>query len=440
MAIVDSNPTEYDVHQSIIEESLQRVLESSRFKNAVQLQSLLKFIVESAIHGRDDLLKERIIGMSVFGRKADYETADDPIVRSRVGQVRRRLDQYYESDESKGIRIRIVIPSGTYRPTFVLSPGASGGGHFDHAALTGLSRGNDTDEDLGNPSTTPIVSTLPPTQKRLVWALAAASGFFLMLVGSVVYLGLRPSKLDLFWSPVTNTERSVLICDGTISAFKPTADYWKRVRPLARPEEAEGPGLKMQLPTLQPGEQMSSTDFDIIPDGFMSPGDVAATISVIAFLNNRRHSYDLRTEPSLSIVDLLSSPAVMIGAYNNTWTMDLNRALPIFFDRGGSIRERNGAQRVWSEKPSPDITAEEDYAIIARMLDSKTKHPVILLAGKRNCGTEAAAEFATDPHSWNQEHDLSRDMLNTKNIELLIHVGLDHCKPTSTTVIALKVW
>src|ERR1039457_724155 len=110
-----------------IGESLEKVLRSALFKDALQLQSLLRYIVENSIQGHDDALKERIIGMNVFGRKPDYETADDPIVRSRVGQLRRRLEQYYQGREAGAAPVQIVIPHGSYRPTFVLRPGANGG-------------------------------------------------------------------------------------------------------------------------------------------------------------------------------------------------------------------------------------------------------------------------------------------------------------------------
>lgn len=56
--------------------------------------------------------------MSVFDRKPDYDSAADPIVRSRVRQLRKRLERYYESDEANGSAVEIVIPKGSYRPTF----------------------------------------------------------------------------------------------------------------------------------------------------------------------------------------------------------------------------------------------------------------------------------------------------------------------------------
>ncbi len=119
-----SHLVERQLHLSNIDESLDQILSSSRFKGSAQLQTLLKYIVEGSIQGHDDALKERIIGIDVFGRKSDYDTADDPIVRSRVGLLRKRLAQYYESEESRGSTVQIVIPNGSYRPSFIFRPEA----------------------------------------------------------------------------------------------------------------------------------------------------------------------------------------------------------------------------------------------------------------------------------------------------------------------------
>ena len=126
MMTVETDSTMRHPDAAAISKSLEGVLRSPQFKDALQLQSLLKYIVENSIGGHDDALKERIIGMNVFGRKPDYETADDPIVRSRVGQLRRRLEQYYASAEAAESSVQILIPNGSYRPTFVLGQGTRG--------------------------------------------------------------------------------------------------------------------------------------------------------------------------------------------------------------------------------------------------------------------------------------------------------------------------
>src|SRR5437868_7082080 len=74
---------------------LDAVLKSSQFRNSKRSASLLKFVVEEAVEGRAEQLKERVIGTEVFGRDLLYETAQDPIVRNAALEVRKRLAQYY---------------------------------------------------------------------------------------------------------------------------------------------------------------------------------------------------------------------------------------------------------------------------------------------------------------------------------------------------------
>jgi Tol biopolymer transport system component len=77
----------------------------------------LRFVVESSLAGRDDELKESVIGVAVFARPADYDPKADPVVRVSMARLRARLDSYYERDGAPEA-IRIVIPKGAYRPVF----------------------------------------------------------------------------------------------------------------------------------------------------------------------------------------------------------------------------------------------------------------------------------------------------------------------------------
>src|SRR5271154_480175 len=102
---------------------LQEILRSAPFSSSRQCQNLLRYLVEKSTHGEEEeSLKERVIGIEVFGRSSDYNTGDDPIVRARVGEVRKRLAQYYLSEESSHARIKIAIPSGSYRAIFEFLP------------------------------------------------------------------------------------------------------------------------------------------------------------------------------------------------------------------------------------------------------------------------------------------------------------------------------
>src|ERR1035438_3028684 len=78
-----------------IREVLGDVLQSAPFRTTRQCQSLLKYIVEHTLAGENDLLRERVIGTEVFGRSHDYEPGDDPVVRVRAAEVRKRLRQRF---------------------------------------------------------------------------------------------------------------------------------------------------------------------------------------------------------------------------------------------------------------------------------------------------------------------------------------------------------
>src|SRR4051812_2327446 len=78
---------------------LAKVLGSSHFRNSKRSQSLLKFVVDAALAGELNSLKERCLGAAVFGRQTAYDTAQDPIVRNAAIEVRKRLAQYYLEPE-----------------------------------------------------------------------------------------------------------------------------------------------------------------------------------------------------------------------------------------------------------------------------------------------------------------------------------------------------
>ena len=53
-------------------------------------------MIGQTLLGRPELLKERTLGIEIFGRDADYDTASDPIVRVTATEIRKRIAQYYQ--------------------------------------------------------------------------------------------------------------------------------------------------------------------------------------------------------------------------------------------------------------------------------------------------------------------------------------------------------
>src|SRR4051794_15465852 len=104
---------------------LERLLESKLFSRSEQLSRLLRFLVERHLEGRDQEIKESVIGVEVFGRNPDYNPKFDPIVRTEARRLRARLSEYYDG-EGKHDAVRIDLPKGGYVPGFQSAAGRPG--------------------------------------------------------------------------------------------------------------------------------------------------------------------------------------------------------------------------------------------------------------------------------------------------------------------------
>jgi len=118
-----------------LHQHLKQVIAGDVFKGSHRSVQFLQFIVDQAIAGRFDSLKERVIGMELFGRSASYDTGDDAIVRVTASDVRRRLLEHYGRYGATS-EFRISLPSGSYIPEITRQPNGAAA-VVDHAAHQG---------------------------------------------------------------------------------------------------------------------------------------------------------------------------------------------------------------------------------------------------------------------------------------------------------------
>jgi hypothetical protein len=100
-----------------IREHLDMVLAGNEFCSSRRSSELLRHIVERALAGDTESLKERLLGVEIFHRRSDYDTSTDAIVRVTASDVRRRLANFYS--ESSAQSMRITLPLGSYVPDFI---------------------------------------------------------------------------------------------------------------------------------------------------------------------------------------------------------------------------------------------------------------------------------------------------------------------------------
>jgi hypothetical protein len=95
---------------------LAEIIASSAFSGSRRCQEFLTHVVEHALIGDFDGIKERILGIRIFGREASYDTNGDSIVRVTASDVRKRLLRFYKTSTPSALRIQ--LPSGSYIPEF----------------------------------------------------------------------------------------------------------------------------------------------------------------------------------------------------------------------------------------------------------------------------------------------------------------------------------
>lgn len=112
-----NNDNQDTAMEDAVREELARILRSPIFVQSDRLGRFLRFAVEHAISGKDDGLKEYVIGTEVYDRKPPYHPSQDSIVRTEARRLRAKLKDYYES-EGKDDAVFIYFRPGSYVPVF----------------------------------------------------------------------------------------------------------------------------------------------------------------------------------------------------------------------------------------------------------------------------------------------------------------------------------
>jgi TolB-like protein/Tfp pilus assembly protein PilF len=96
---------------------VDKILASRQFSRSERLCRFLRFCVEHTLEGKNDQLKEQLVGVEVFDRKGDYDPRTDPIVRVEAMRLRSKLKAYYTSTGRTDC-VFIELPKGAYVPAF----------------------------------------------------------------------------------------------------------------------------------------------------------------------------------------------------------------------------------------------------------------------------------------------------------------------------------
>ncbi|MBN2424944.1 MAG: hypothetical protein JXR46_15060 [Calditrichaceae bacterium] len=102
--------------ESALEKLLEKILASEEFCNSSIYGNYLRYLVKASSEGQS--LKETTIAIDFFEKDADFNPAEDTIVRSHTYKLRKKLERYYFT-EGRDDAYQIIIPKGHYQVSIV---------------------------------------------------------------------------------------------------------------------------------------------------------------------------------------------------------------------------------------------------------------------------------------------------------------------------------
>jgi hypothetical protein len=387
---------------------LERILASTPFRTSKRCSDLLRHVVQASCSGQQDFLKERTLGVAVFERDPDYDTNQDPVVRNTAGQVRKRLAQYY-CEPGREFELRIDLPPGAYVPQI-------------HQPAIRVAEAVET----------------TPRPKSDRW-LPAAAGLAVVIVAALTFFLTRhtPTPVDLFWAPMLKQPGAVVLCVGRGHTYRLKGDVDRLFEAAAEsPEGAPAPNGRVALR-------------DIIPiwDRTIGVSDAQTLVRLAALFAGFQRAVEFRPGRSTSLADLRGRSTVLIGAFNNSWTLDLTGELRFYFDEDTAtktylVRDRQNPQNHdWEVRADQNLNQDHiDYAIVSRVFNHTTEQAVVVAAGIKGGGTIAAGEFLTNSVYLDQALQGAPSHWETRNVQFVLKTRMLGGAAGPPQVIASHYW
>ena len=404
-----------------IREQLERLLTHPLFSNSKRYPVLLAYTVEQTLKGNAAELKERSIGIEVFGRSPSYDANADPVVRITAGEVRKRLMQYYYDSAHDGELI-VELPSGSYVPLFrAPEPAPQPESPAPQPELV--------PQSAFEASSAMAVRQVP----RRRWLFLAFLFGLALAASFAIGWQLRdfrdfqpPTSIDRFWAPITNGTTTATYC-------------------LGEPAKNIDVGSINSMEAPVNGADPQPLYFRLHLSGHLALADVITLTRTAAALETRHKAFRVLPASEASFAQLREGPIVLIGGFDNIWTLRVTQKLRFGFESKDGVAiivdRKSPQQTTWATAwDLPYQKLSRDYAIVARIHDNTTGQPVIVAAGISEEGTEAAGEILYNP--------VYLDSLIAKlpanweqlNMEAVIETQVIEGHPGPPSILAVETW
>ena len=378
-------------------ELAQRIASSEIFARSEFLPKFLLYICDRQLSGRTHEITEHQIGERVFGRPAGYSPGEDNIVRNYAGQLRKRLEMYYER-EGKHDAVCISIPRGGYVPVFRPRNPIGEASQPDAGPVDPLPAEAKPVEPM------PLAPAATPSNRNWrMFALGAAVCALVFATALLAYRALahRPSysTSHLLWSSLflNNQDTFVVPADSGLGILQNLTE-----EPVALADYANG----KYLSSVQSREMDDANLDDLRTQRYTSIADLNITARLARLPEVIPDRFVMRYARDLRMDDLRNGNVILLGAiHTDPWVTLLQQHLNFQFVCDKHVNECRivnlspapGEHQTYAS-PAKD-PSRQTFAVIAFMPNLSRSGHLLLIGGLNMAGTQAAADMLLDSES-----------------------------------------
>jgi hypothetical protein len=418
-----------------LQQHLKDVMEGAAFRGSSRSGQFLKYVVEHTIAGDFESLKERVIGVELFGRSPTYDTNNDAIVRVTASDVRRRLLQHYgRYGATSGLRIS--LPSGSYIAKITRD---TGNGAKDSISTSAPEVPEGSSEMPVHVLPAPLVITSPAGSPAIGRSSAKWLLFAVLLIGLNILMWRIPGKhspqtavppASFFpWPAFLSTQHSTFL----VTSDPNIAEIQKLT---GSPVSLSDYATQRYLPAMKSlSPEVIRFCQDFLPGDKAANVDVETVASVVELAQRESKKIDVRGARDLRVSDLDGdSNFIFLGSpRSDPWTTLYDKQLDFTF-----FSDKTSQQEViLNAHPRPNESTKyvpaakafgssASFATISFIGNPEHAGQVLLLAGTNAGGTKAAGELVTNPQR------LSAALQQCG-------IGLSNSRPTQHFQILLRV-
>jgi hypothetical protein len=380
-----------------LQEQVDRIVHSEQFRSSEVLRRLLTFLMEKAVAGEADNLKEYVVAIDGLGKSPSYDPQHNSAVRIQMGRLRQRLAEYYRST-GKDDPILIDLPKGRFRLT------------FEHRFDTTPASENETPGATPAPILRPELPSEASIHRRrsaplvgiallcaiVLLSAGYAAGHFEAVRQAVASRG--GNELETLWSPFLSDKLPLIVSieDPLFAEIRSNPGIYFRDRSMNEwTDVTSSPALNSLTTALKQPEIRPSRYYTAF-------GEAEASFLLGGLLRNHDRAISFVRTSQISWQQLADNNVVFVGVQNLFFNQLRN--MPI---APQLVPELNGVR---DDKPAPGqlpfyadeyITAPSEqgfiYALVTHLPGPNGKNDIESFTSNRSAGYLGAVQSFTDP-------------------------------------------